>query len=97
MILPIYYNSPELKTLGDFLSSETTSVAFAYRDKPQQFLEIADSSGKRNFDKILDATPQEKKQLQSQKYLTGGWNQIELFPHRMMHVFTKILHFSDNL
>jgi hypothetical protein len=55
MITPIYFNSSELKTLSDFLNDENLSPAFSYRDKPLEFLQIVDNSGKSNYQKILSA------------------------------------------
>lgn len=80
MIQTIYYNSPEFRTLGDFLEQEGLSPAFAYKDSPQQFLLIRDKAGKSNYTKILEASPEEDRQAQSNKWFSGQFNQLELSP-----------------
>lgn len=89
MIQNIYYNSPEFKTLGDFLSEEGLSPAFSYKDNPRDFLLLKDESGISNFSKILNASSEEIKFDQAKKYNSGQFNLLELSPPILFSIDSK--------
>ena len=82
MITNVYYNSPELKTLGDFLRNESVSPAFGYVNRPKRFLDFLDALGQSNFDKIINSYFGNETLIQSAKrrYNSGNFNAIELRP-----------------
>ena len=82
MKLPVYYNSPELKTLGDFLSNEGISPAFGYKEDPNGFLFIIDDAGISNYEKIKRAYRDDEELLKKAEnfFSTGAFNQIPLVP-----------------
>jgi hypothetical protein len=90
MIQNLYYNSPEFRTLGDFLEQEGLSPAFAYRQRPKDFLDIVDNTGRTNLFKIVDSyINQEDKNDVVSKYNSGLYNAIELNAPTLFSIDSK--------
>jgi hypothetical protein len=82
MKVNVYYNSSELKTLGDFLRNDTYSAAFSYRDRPKEFLDLQDENGIDNYSKILKSYGKSTGLIfdLNDKYESGRFNEITLIP-----------------